>query len=310
MSGIMAMLQRRTPLDRLPLITVLVLAGLLVALVFVRAPISEGDAALAAAEPEVHPEERARGDVAAPESARVEELFARVVEAGARMAAAVGDPPPAVAREPGLTLAPQSDPSQPASEAGSRWVVSHADGRRFAEGPLVDGQPEGTWRFWHENGALMAEGSFRGGRPDGAWREWHPDGRSRLEARWGEEGLEGRFVEWWEDGLLRREGSFERGLRQGKWTSWHANGELRAEGVYANGLRDGPWSASYPSGLPMQQGTYVAGRREGAWTAWYENGTVSEAGRFENGLRQGWWIFRASDGSLDARTGHYEAGKR
>jgi len=305
----MAMLQRRTPLDRLPLITVLVLASMLVALVFVRPPLRQVDVALAAHEQEAHPAEAARLEVSTPEGARVEALVARVVEAGARMEADGGGPRSPGPSEPRLTLAPPADPPDPGAGSEEPWVVSHADGRRFAEGPLLDGQPEGTWRFWHENGLLMAEGSFSGGRPEGAWREWYPDGRPRLEAQWGADGLEGRFVEWWEDGLLRREGSFERGLREGKWMSWHENGEQRAEGVYANGLRDGPWSASHPSGLPMQQGTYVAGRREGAWTAWYGTGSVAETGRFEAGLREGWWIFRASDGALDPRTGLYSAGK-
>jgi antitoxin component YwqK of YwqJK toxin-antitoxin module len=305
----MAMLRPRTPLDRLPLCTVLVLASALVALVFVRTPLRQVDPALAAQAPEPQVGEAARPDASTAESTRVAALVSQVVEAGARLAAGGPEPRPPSPSEPRLTLAPHAAPSGSGDGSVERWVVSDADGRRFAEGALIEGQLDGTWRFWHENGVLMAEGAFRDGRPEGAWREWYADGRPRLEARWGESGLEGRFIEWWEDGLLRREGSFDRGLREGKWASWHANGELRAEGLYAQGLRDGPWTASYPSGLPMQQGTYVAGRREGVWNAWYEDGSVAEAGRFDGGLREGWWTFRSSDGSLDARTGFYSAGK-
>lgn len=50
------------------------------------------------------------------------------------------------------------------------WQSKSPDGAPLAEGPFVDGRPQGTWRFFHASGNLAAKGTFDHGLRDGRWQ--------------------------------------------------------------------------------------------------------------------------------------------
>ena len=193
---------RRARLERLPLLTVLLLSGGLVTWAVLGAA-PRGAAFLAAAESARVPTV-AGGQPLAPSdvpglynepSELVRELV-RVALDGARSATQ----PTGIA---GLEDLPGGGPegAQPAAEP----VRLHGN----VQGDLVNGLPEGRWIVFHETGEPLAEGRFSGGLPEGPWSWFNPDGSLQLE------------------------GEFHAGLPTGRWRRGDATRQLLARGPAA-----------------------------------------------------------------------------
>lgn len=191
-----------------------------------------------------------------------------------------------------------------------RWTVWHEGGARFFTGRFVDGVPDGAWAWWHENGELRAEGAFLSGDAEGLWREWYPSGAraALLEYRDGQR--HGANEEWWPEGEPKTHGRYEQGERDGYWESWYQNGQLRAQGEYRHGLRHGEWREYHDNGTTLLEASYDRSRPQGEWREWYRNGQIKSRGWFVDGRREGPWEFYDYDGTVDPRSGTYDGGER
>jgi len=324
---------RRTSLDRLPLLLVVVLAASLVAWALLGAP--RQNVVLAGMEG-VQPEAASEGALPAMRPSDVPGLSNEPSDlVGELLSLSLGR------TESGRTpaaLEPQdADPTEPAAfgsggpvsvrssvQAELRrargelrnglpegpWVLLHPDGETLAEGRFAGGLPDGPWTWWNEDGSVHLQGEFDSGLAVGDWRGWYPDGTPSLETAYEHGEQEGPRNEWTSEGRLTLEGSHQGGLRNGLWTTYYEDGTARSRGEYQNGLRDGRWSQWHPDGTLMMKGSYLRGRRDGSWTEWYSNGQLKEGGDFVDGRREGWWDFFLFDGSPDRRTGTYTNGRR
>lgn len=190
------------------------------------------------------------------------------------------------------------------------WKFWHPNGRRAAQGDFEAGLPGGAWTWWDDAGRVRAAGGLDEGRPTGHWQSWYANGELGLDTRF-EDGLEdGALLEFYEDGAPRSRGRHVRGQRTQRWVTWYPGGGKRSQGAYENGLRQGDWVQWHRNGALKQRAHYDRGRPQGPWNEWYPTGQVRENGRFMVGLREGWWEFFLADGAVDRRTGSYSSGRR
>lgn len=53
----------------------------------------------------------------------------------------------------------------------------HKDGSMYAQGELVDGQPDGYWEWFRKDGTKMRSGSFNKGKQVGEWTTYDKTGK-------------------------------------------------------------------------------------------------------------------------------------
>jgi antitoxin component YwqK of YwqJK toxin-antitoxin module len=322
---------QRTVLERLPLLTVLLLSGGLLTWAVVGAPPpgavfadagATGLASARAALPEITPSD-VPGFVNEPS-----ELIRELVQITLDSAEAARRPVDLASfdleEDDELVELGVADPVASTSELlnggaqgelrdglpEGRWVVFHVDGEPMAAGNFSSGLPDGPWSWWNPDGSLHLEGEFEAGLPSGDWRGWHSNGTPSLETAYADGEQQGPRSEWTTEGALSLSGNHKAGLRHGPWVTYYPDGTLRSQGTYVDGVREGRWNEWHPDGAPLLEGNYHRGRRDGAWNEWYSNGQVKEGGEFASGRREGWWEFYLFDGTLDRRTGMYTNGRR
>lgn len=198
------------------------------------------------------------------------------------------------------------------TEAGPQGVFELRDeaGLLRARGEFDGGLAMGTWERWHPDGVLQSRGTFSEGLESGPWREWDASGRCVAEAHFERGLLQGPLRSFGPGGQLARETEYRDGMPHGQDRRWHDDGSLFSEGQYEDGKREGSWSRWHANGTPMETSRYQAGEREGDWSSWYSTGQIRESGVYRLGLREGRWEFWFPDGTPEARSGEYRAGKK
>ena len=93
------------------------------------------------------------------------------------------------------------------------------------EGPILDGERDGTWQSWDANGVLLETRFYLKGSREGLWTTWWADGKTQC-----------------------REIFFEGDVEHGPTTLYHRNGRPFMSGKMNKGRMDGVWSVSNDSG--------------------------------------------------------------
>lgn len=91
---------------------------------------------------------------------------------------------------------------------------------KLSEGNLVDGVPDGFWKFYHPNGNLSMDGNYTNGKLNGFWKVYYTNG------------------------YVRAEGNYSQCTKTGFWKYYYSqvNNTVHFEGNYQNGGFSGVWS--------------------------------------------------------------------
>ena len=116
-----------------------------------------------------------------------------------------------------------------------KWVMSLAEGQKYAELKYKNGKLDGTYTIWHDNGQKEEKGNYENGE------------------------LDGRFTMWHENGQKAEEGTMKDGKMNGLWTTWHENGQKQVEGTYKADKKDGLHTTWYENGQKKAEATYKDG---------------------------------------------------
>ena len=123
---------------------------------------------------------------------------------------------------------------------------------------------------------------------------------------------------WADNGALYAEGEWKDGKRVGIHRSWYESRVLSSEVIWVDGARHGlaEYFADASPARWIARGEYRDAFKDGEWVIWYPTGALWKRGSYRyssearGSLREGQWEFRLADGSFNARTGWYEAGKK
>lgn len=96
-------------------------------------------------------------------------------------------------------------------EGSGTWRSLDANGKRMAEGPIIDNRPNGTWRLYHPSGNLAAKGRMSSGQRHGEWTFYYDTKTPAPISK-------GRFVR----------GSYAKGAYVGTWKHYNPDGSLLA----------------------------------------------------------------------------------
>lgn len=187
------------------------------------------------------------------------------------------------------------------------WTLFYAvEETRKAQGPYLDGERHGQWKFYTIDGRLEQLGEFRMGQWHGRWKWFHDDeGLHRDEGyRKGQE--DGFFVELSDAGDTLAVGEYERGLKQGPWME-HVNDDRRV-GDYLDGERNGVWQHKSSDGNVRFEGAYVAGIPTGQHLTFWSNGVRASSGSYKGGLPVGNWRYFDANGIVQL-VRQYKAGR-
>ncbi len=66
------------------------------------------------------------------------------------------------------------------------------------------GVPQGDWTYWHDNGKKMAEGQLLEGKPHGAWKTYSEEGSLQSESYWNDGKPSGRWLVYDNNGNIDR----------------------------------------------------------------------------------------------------------
>jgi len=158
------------------------------------------------------------------------------------------------------------------SDKGFYTEYDH-NGKKNAEGWIVNGQSDSTWKYFYNNGKLKAEGIEKNGLKNGVWKIYH------------------------NDETLAATGNYNDGLTNGKWIYFHKNGKVSSEGVEKSGQKDGKWNLYYPTGSFKGSGEFIEG--SGIYKEYYESGKIKTQGLLVKGIYEGLWRDYYEDGNLE-----------
>ncbi len=205
----------------------------------------------------------------------------------------------------------------------TRAEHTHPDGRRAAQGDLVDGLQEGTWTFWHDNGAVEARGDYHRDERTGTWTHWYPDGTLRMRGTYRGERQQGLWEFWHPNGRLQCRGEYHDGREHGEWTFWAVDGTELQRGCFDAGKRCLQWSEFTPATGTTARGKYLADVPVGTWTKvaadgtrttlcyplpdaiqvvheTWDDGSTRREGFVRDGVPFGMWVTRHRGGALRA----------
>jgi uncharacterized protein len=169
----------------------------------------------------------------------------------------------------GVCFACSDSPPAGGGVRGERVVDHHPNGRKSAEGLMVDGARHGTWTTWDEQGNVHSQGEYVRGVKEGTW----------LEAF-----LDHERGEW-----LEARGPRVGGKRHGIWEVTTRRGQKVEQAAWKDDRLDGPVTRFHPGDRTREQGAHQNGRPHGPWTWWYEDGTKEREGELVDGHPVGVW---------------------
>lgn len=233
------------------------------------------------------------------------------------------------------SMAAGADPAGDCAAKKGRWT--RKDG---AEGCVVKGLAEGTWKRhraggqpaevstwhlgqregpavkYHDNCQVAERGEFRKGRREGPWVFFSTSGRKLREGPYREGRLEGTWTFFDPDsGQKQLEGPFVAGVGHGRFTEYFASGARWREVELAHGERVGPqpeacrarggrWDVDYRA---RSEGCSVEERPEGTWTGYDGAGRVRWTAEYKHGRFDGLYEDFHPGGAL-LRRGRYVGG--
>lgn len=178
----------------------------------------------------------------------------------------------------------------------------YSNGKKRAEGPLVNGKRDGAWKIYYSNGSVEREGKYIQNALDGKWTLYDSTNRSMsyIEAETNDKGeFDGKYVRKGRDGKTLVECSFAAGKLDGSYSSWYENGQRKVQCNYVNGEYDGSYATWYESGARNVECTYKNGLRDGMYIRWYDNGQIDVEGKYIKGKAVGTWKFGYEDGRFE-----------
>lgn len=117
-----------------------------------------------------------------------------------------------------------------------RHTVHWPNGKKRAEGEIIEGRREGRWTYWYQFGQKMEEGQYLANRKTGRWTRWHPNGRIQWISHYQRGKRHGAFAVYLRDGSLAEEGEFVDGKRHGMWTKYYPLDKGKDEILYEHGV--------------------------------------------------------------------------
>ena len=163
-------------------------------------------------------------------------------------------------------------------------------GRISAQGPYLDGNKTGVWKFYAE-AKLVQEVTYAADKKHGKEVFYGDDGKPTSIAHWDHGKRHGVF-EYWHAGKLLAKTTMEQDT--GDWIEYRDD-RLMQKGRLVNGVRTGPWELDQNGQFDV--GPFVAGKRNGAWTIYADDRKTKQAeGTFKNDKKHGaWTVWRTTD---------------
>jgi len=202
--------------------------------------------------------------------------------------------------------------SAPEEQEEPGWLTDfHDNGRRKWRAQVANNRYEGQYTAWWPNGLKSEEGTFVKGKKHGLFTTFHENGQQKAVGAYSDGVMTGIWTFWHDNGQKQSEGIFEDDKKVDTWKEWHKNGKLAATRSYKNGVLDGPQQLWHPNGQQSETFAYRDGVKAGEYRGFHPNGQPSGVGSYDAaGKQSGEWKFWNPDGSVDPKTGTYEAGKR
>lgn len=131
----------------------------------------------------------------------------------------------------------------------------------YEEGPMVNGQRNGSWTRYHVNGQVRSEIHYADNVPYGDYRLYTDDGQLFEEGRW-EHGVNvGHLRRYWPNGTIQQLLTFDKmGVGQGQQRYFHDNGQLEMLVELADGQEQGDLVRLDREGRVVKRTTYDSGR--------------------------------------------------
>ena len=169
------------------------------------------------------------------------------------------------------------------SRADGLQSFRDAEGHLTAQGELIDGKPNGVWKYFTE-GKQFAQKTFNLGVIEGESIDFSEEGvaLNRTVTQDGQVVLTQRRNA---DGQLYSEDRNEGGVRT--ISNWYANGQLRSLAIYTNEQRDQIYRSYHENGKVMREYQYRSGQPVGSWTQFDESGKLISTTEHGNGDSKG-----------------------
>lgn len=110
---------------------------------------------------------------------------------------------------------------------------------RKAVGTLVDGEPDGEFKYYSGDGKLIAVEPYRKGQRHGVRVTYYPSGKVFSEEDFVDDQIHGEAKKYFPDGTLRSEFTWVRGKHLGKAVLYYPNGKKNIEATLEMGLYQG-----------------------------------------------------------------------
>jgi antitoxin component YwqK of YwqJK toxin-antitoxin module len=112
----------------------------------------------------------------------------------------------------------------------------YANGIKYIECEVVNGEPYGSYRSWHENATPHIETTYiNEGHPHGTYKQWYKNGNKNVDGNFLNGKLHGHYIWWHENGQVGLDTTYMNGLLHGRMRIWGETGTLERDEIYDRG---------------------------------------------------------------------------
>jgi antitoxin component YwqK of YwqJK toxin-antitoxin module len=197
-----------------------------------------------------------------------------------------------------------SDPD----EAGREYLVI-TDAKKMVkqQGPMLNGQKDGTWReYGGTNSNMQRIDEFKKGRLNGVSCTFNASGMPLTDETYRNDTLNGRRMLYTISGRVRLIENYTNGALDGERFSFYDDGKLQEEGFYVKGKRQGVTKWYSQNGNLSLQYTYTNGELNGLAKQYDDKGLIKQEGDFLNNSEEGEW--KEYEGGVLVKKIVYKAG--
>jgi TonB family protein len=195
----------------------------------------------------------------------------------------------------------------------SVWQDLDYNFRIIAEGPMLNGKKEGTWKGYTSSGELKYEAFYKEGKEHGKYITYNYTGKKLSEHTYENGVRNGPYKVWNTYEQLKEEGNYSEGRKHGKVIEYLFGwGEGRIEATYEYGMKHGVCDTYhgnilskrseyemdllreefdfYDNGKVRFESRYNEGKPDGEQLEYFESGKVKERSMYTKGKKEGKWI--------------------
>lgn len=138
-----------------------------------------------------------------------------------------------------------------ANKQHGKWQVFAKEGYLQSEGPYVEGNQKGLWKYYDASRQLIQKFTLKGGMCSGMgwiYKDGKLIGKGILTGLPKRYKINGEFETYHPNGKVKDVGPYMLSKKNGDFKEYWPSGRLQAEGKYMNMKRDGIWIFYKPDG--------------------------------------------------------------